>query len=50
MGKYYLRSNGSGKNLMELADKAEYLVDMVGLNGFEDKYPHQLSERYATAG
>lgn len=32
-----------GKNLMEIADKAEYLIDMVGLNGFEDKYPHQLS-------
>jgi NitT/TauT family transport system ATP-binding protein len=32
-----------GKDLMEIADKAEYLVDLVGLNGFEDKYPDQLS-------
>jgi NitT/TauT family transport system ATP-binding protein len=28
---------------MEIADKAEYLIDLVGLNGFEDKYPDQLS-------
>jgi NitT/TauT family transport system ATP-binding protein len=32
-----------GKDLMEIADKAEYLIDLVGLNGFEDKYPDQLS-------
>lgn len=32
-----------GKDLMEIADKAEYLVNLVGLNGFEDKYPDQLS-------
>lgn len=32
-----------GKDLMEIADKAEYLIDLVGLNGFEDKYPNQLS-------
>jgi NitT/TauT family transport system ATP-binding protein len=32
-----------GKDLMEIADKAEYLINLVGLNGFEDKYPDQLS-------
>jgi len=32
-----------GENLMEIADRAEYLINLVGLTGFEDKYPNQLS-------
>ena len=32
-----------GKDLMEIADRAEQLVNMVALTGFEDKYPNQLS-------
>jgi NitT/TauT family transport system ATP-binding protein len=32
-----------GKDLMEVADKAEDLINMVGLNGFEESYPSQLS-------
>jgi NitT/TauT family transport system ATP-binding protein len=32
-----------GKDLMEIADKAEELINMVGLNGFEESYPSQLS-------
>ena len=32
-----------GKNLMEIADKAEALINMVGLVGFEESYPSQLS-------
>jgi NitT/TauT family transport system ATP-binding protein len=32
-----------GKDLMEIADRAEELVNMVALTGFEDKYPGQLS-------
>lgn len=32
-----------GKNLMEIADKAEALINMVGLKGFEESYPNQLS-------
>jgi len=32
-----------GKDLMEIADRAEELINMVGLNGFEESYPSQLS-------
>ena len=33
-----------GKDLMgEVADRAEELINMVGLTGFEEKYPSQLS-------
>jgi NitT/TauT family transport system ATP-binding protein len=32
-----------GKDMMEIADKAEYLINLVGLTGFEDRYPSQLS-------
>jgi len=32
-----------GKNLMEVAEKAEELINLVGLNGFEESYPSQLS-------
>ncbi len=33
-----------GKDLMgEVADRAEQLINMVGLTGFEEKYPSQLS-------
>ncbi len=32
-----------GKDLMEIADRAEELINMVALTGFEDKYPSQLS-------
>lgn len=32
-----------GKDLMEVADKAESLIRMVGLTGFEESYPSQLS-------
>jgi NitT/TauT family transport system ATP-binding protein len=32
-----------GKDLMEVADRAEDLINMVGLNGFEESYPSQLS-------
>ncbi len=33
-----------GKDLMgEVADRAEALINMVGLTGFEEKYPSQLS-------
>lgn len=32
-----------GKDLGEIADKAEALIDMVGLRGFEESYPSQLS-------
>lgn len=32
-----------GKDLTDIADKAEYLINLVGLTGFEDKYPNQLS-------
>lgn len=32
-----------GKDLMEIADRAEDLINMVGLHGFEETYPTQLS-------
>lgn len=32
-----------GKDLMEVADKAEELINLVGLRGFEESYPSQLS-------
>ncbi len=32
-----------GKDLMEVAEKAEALIKMVGLTGFEECYPSQLS-------
>ncbi len=32
-----------GRDLMQVADKAEELINMVGLNGFEESYPSQLS-------
>ena len=32
-----------GLNLREIADRAESLVNLVALTGFEDKYPSQLS-------
>ena len=32
-----------GLNLMEIADRAESLINLVALTGFEDKFPSQLS-------
>jgi NitT/TauT family transport system ATP-binding protein len=32
-----------GKDLMEIAEKAEMLINLVGLGGFEESYPNQLS-------
>ncbi len=32
-----------GKDLMEVAERAEALINMVGLGGFEESYPSQLS-------
>ncbi len=32
-----------GKDMMEVAERAEALINMVGLGGFEESYPSQLS-------
>jgi NitT/TauT family transport system ATP-binding protein len=32
-----------GKDLMEIADQAEGLINLVALTGFEDRFPSQLS-------
>jgi NitT/TauT family transport system ATP-binding protein len=43
LGNVLLQAEVRGLNLKEYRDRARDLLEMVGLSGFEDKYPYQLS-------